>query len=162
MNKAGKMLPKMQAGALPARGGFANASSVVVETTVTAKAAGELRRFVATAGDYARREQGQIAELGEVLYRALKSFRGMKSRNRECALTEDWMRSKVAGACEATGLAFGAGPWAPVVVRRDPGASWTAENCLVVCAMYAAALGTGRANQVLQMAFALAHKEGLE
>jgi hypothetical protein len=170
--KAGKFLPKAQAGALPARGGLLNlclepSATTLVDVpprpivTLPPKAAWAKKRrgagSEAKAAAAKAREAALVAKLGELGYREYRRVLGFGAK-----ISVEWLRKKLDGGCEASGQPFGAGPWTPVIHRKDSEKRWVEANCEVVCAMYALARGAGTHAQFLQLVYAMAHREGLE
>lgn len=136
--KSEKFLPKAKnAFAMPARGGLSNLQD---EHPVVDTRAGLLKRAkpvpVKLSTGVAKGAAGREAAIRERLgagYRAYKQAAGAGAR-----LPVEWYAKRLsAGACEATGIAFGEGMWEPTIVRKDKSLGWTEDNCLLVCAAYA-------------------------
>lgn len=109
----------------------------------------------------AKREAATKERLGGWQYREYKKARGLGA-----TLSVDWwFEHSRSGLCEATGASLAdreGSPWAPTVCRRDPRLGWTPDNCLVVCAMYAACRGLWLEKDFFQFLYAAAHREGLD
>ena len=57
-------------------------------------------------------------------------------------LTSEWLRDKLEGLCDATGMPFDMhddGPFLPVIQRRDKNQGYTIDNSIVVIKIYSVA-----------------------